>query len=44
MKSNIFTDLQSSLAEGYPELQIEYNRDKLKELGPQFCTSSSDGP
>ncbi|MAA79142.1 MAG: hypothetical protein CL916_07760 [Deltaproteobacteria bacterium] len=30
---NIFTDLQSSLSEGYPELQIEYNREKLKSLG-----------
>jgi HAE1 family hydrophobic/amphiphilic exporter-1 len=29
----IFTDLQSSLTEGYPELQIEYNREKLKSLG-----------
>ena len=29
---NLFTDLQSSLSEGYPELQIEYNREKLKSL------------
>ena len=29
----LFTDLQSSLSEGYPELQIEYNRERLKSLG-----------
>ena len=29
----MFTDIQSSLSEGYPELQIEYDRDRLKKLG-----------